>query len=229
MAAPAVAASAALTLSAAPTLTTQQLKRVMLASADRKAAFNCRSVIGGRANAAAAVQLAASPPASVTSDCTPSTNGTTVAPAATPKPAPASTVTAAPTPTPSPTATAPADRDGDGRIDVLDACPAEAAATRDGCPVPALRSLVVRVSKKKHRVQVRVRADRAAVVALKIERRVCSKKGRCRWRKALSDNGNARRGRMTLSRKLSRGRYRVSIRLSSNAGRGKQVRKSFRV
>jgi hypothetical protein len=228
MASPAVAASAALALSAAPTLTTEQLKRVVLASADRKAAFNCRSVIGGRADAAAAVQLAASPPASVTSDCTPSTDGTTVAPPATPTPAPRPTVTITPAPTPAPAASAPADRDGDGRIDVLDACPAEAAATRDGCPVPALRSLVVKVSKTKHRVQVRVRADRAAVVAMKIERRICSK-GRCRWRKAVSDNANARRGRTTLSRKLSRGRYRVSVRLSSNAGRGKQVRKSFRV
>jgi Thrombospondin type 3 repeat len=143
----------------------------------------------------------------------------------TPTPTPTST------PTPEPTVTPPADRDGDGRIDVLDACPTEPAATRDGCPVPKVRSLAVKVtSKRKHRIQVRVQADRAATVTMKIERRVCNRKGRkCKWRTAASDATSSRSGRATFSRRLARGRYRVSIRLSSNAGQSAPKRKSFRL
>jgi hypothetical protein len=65
-----------------------------------------------------------------------------------------------------------------------------------------------------------------------VDRRVCTLKHgkqRCRWRIAASDAAASQSGRASFSRKLARGRYRVSIRLSSAAGQGRLKRKSFRL
>jgi thermitase len=58
MAAPHVSATAALVLEIAPALTAEEVKELILAAADPKPAFAGRSVSGGRANAANAVELA---------------------------------------------------------------------------------------------------------------------------------------------------------------------------
>jgi hypothetical protein len=77
-----------------------------------------------------------------------------------------------------------------------------------------------------------VLADRAATVTFKVDRRTCTRKHgkqRCRWRIAASDAAASLTGRAAFSRRLARGRYRVSVRLSSAAGQGRLKRKSFRL
>jgi subtilisin family serine protease len=240
MASPAVAAEAALVLSAAPSLTTKQLKSILLDATDGKAAFACRTVSSGRANAALAVGMAGSPPASTSFDCdgdgvADSADGcpTQYGPTANGCPAPTGTTqtpVAAPTPAPAPVAN-PGDADHDGRADALDLCPNEAASTTTGCPLPGVRSVSVKAVKAKHRATIRIRTTRSATVAVRVERRVCNAKGkRCKWRKAYSATRASKANAATFSvRKLSRGRYRVTVKLSSPAGSAKQVSKAFKV
>jgi hypothetical protein len=130
--------------------------------------------------------------------------------------------------TPVPTV-APADADRDGRPDTYDLCPAEPAATTTGCPVPALRSLSVKRVKGTHRVRLGVRTTRSATVAVKLERRACNAAGQaCRWRKAYAASRGSQGNRATFTtRNLARGRYRVTVRLSSPAGKASPVRRAF--
>ena len=236
MAAPAVAAEAALVLSAAPALTTSRLKSIILAATDAKAPFECRSVTGGRANAATAVGFASAPPATPAFDCDhdgvrDTLDACPAAAAATANGCPAApVVTPAPTPT-TPATPAPADADGDGRPDASDLCPAEPAATTTGCPVPGLLSLSVKVLRSKHRATFKVRTTRSATVALVVERRVCNSHGkRCRWRSVYDHAKGSRSNAATFTvRKLIRGRYRVNVRLSSPAGKASTVRKPVRL
>jgi subtilisin family serine protease len=220
MASPAVAAEAALVLSVSPTLPTAQLKSILLQAVDAKPDFSGKSVTGGRANADSAVTLAGATPIDTDGDGVPDGRD------------PCPTVfaqTANGCPPPPPSAPTPlstfADRDGDGRTDALDACPAEPAATPDGCPIPGLRSVAVTSVKRKHRVSVRVATDRRATVSFKVERKVCAK--RCRWRPAASNAVVTRNDVASFSRTLSRGSYRVSVRLSSTAGQSRPTSRSF--
>jgi len=75
-----------------------------------------------------------------------------------------------------------------------------------------------------------VSTDRAATVAIKVERRACNSHGKqCRWRMVYSTAKLSRRDAASFSsHKLRRGRYRVSVQVSATAGRGKLVRKSFK-
>jgi hypothetical protein len=116
-------------------------------------------------------------------------------------------------------------------VDALDLCPKEPAATSTGCPLPGVRSVSVKTIKAKHRATIRIRTTRSATVAVRVERRVCNAKGkRCKWRKAYSGTRVSKRNAAAFSvRKLDRGRYRVTVKLSSPSGRAKQVLKAFKV
>jgi thermitase len=235
MATPAVAAEAALVLSAQPSLSTAQLKGILLGAVDAKPAFAGISVTGGRANADVAVQRAAGTAPDSDDDGVPNASDhCPTQPAATSNGCPAP-VTTTPNPT-QPTTTTPVvttpvntgDRDSDGRADPLDACPDEAANTPNGCPRPTVRTVSVKV--RKHRARVRVHTDRSATVAMKVERRMCNSHGKkCKWRMAYSNAKlSSRNAASFTSRKLRRGKYRVSVRLSSPAGNAKLFRtKSF--
>jgi thermitase len=247
MASPAVAAEAALVLAADPALSAAGVKSAILHTVDDKPAFAGVSVTGGRANAQAAVaQVAAATPRDDDRDGVPNaadrtprgpdTDGdgvpalddrcpTQAGPAGNHGcPVPATTPAPTPTATPVATSTPVADTDHDGRLDSADACPTEPALTPTGCPVPALRSL--KVSARHRRLSARVRADRFATITVRIERRSC-RRHHCRYRRVASKRASGRR--TTLARKLRRGRYRVTVRLSSAAGRGKTVRRTVRV
>jgi thermitase len=234
MASPAVAGEAALVLGAAPALSTAQLKAIVLAAVDHKPGMQSISVSGGRANAAAAVGMSGAPPAVDTDgDGVPdgadgcrtipgpgTADGCPVQPQLPPVPptAPAGNATGSP------------DADGDGRSDSLDACPTERAATADGCPLPRLRTLKVTRVKRAHSVRVRVEVDRAAMVRLKLERRTCAAHGkRCRWRTAGSDAKAATSGTASFTRRLARGRYRATVRLSSSAGHAPPATRAFKL
>ena len=121
------------------------------------------------------------------------------------------------TPAPAP----PANSDGDDRIDASDACPLEYAISNDGCPLAQVSSLSAKVRKRS--ATVKVSASRAATLTITVER----KKGG-RWvrvtRRTVSGTGKTLR----LSR-LKRGSHRVRVAITSGAGAGTPVSKSFRV
>jgi subtilisin family serine protease len=121
------------------------------------------------------------------------------------------------TPAPAP----PANSDGDDRIDGSDACPLEYAISNDGCPLAQVSSLSAKVRKRS--ATVKVAATRAATLTITVQR----KKGR-RWvrvtRRTVSGTGSTLR----VSR-LRRGSHRVRVSISSGAGAGTPVSKSFRV
>jgi subtilisin family serine protease len=230
MASPAVAAEAALVLSASPNLSTTQLKGLLLQTTDPKPAFAGRSVTGGRANANAAVGTAMTTEGDLDGDGLAGTadHCPTIAGPGTADGCPAPAVASTPIATPTATVNT-GDADGDGRADALDLCPALPAATTTGCPVPGLRSLTIKLLKVKHRVKITVRTTRSASVTVTVERRVCQGKA-CRWRKAYSDAKLSKGNAAAFStRTLPRGRYRVAVKLASPAGKAKPVRKSFKV
>jgi thermitase len=209
LAAPHVSGEAALLLGAQPSLTTQQLRDLIMRSVDPRPGLSGLSVTGGRANAGAALRLL--------SPTDPSRGMALVdAPGAAP------------------------DSDRDGTVDARDACPAEAAATRHGCPLPRVRSLSVRVSPKRCRrggrpcrrtARVAVTGDRPATAKLTIESRRCVRR-RCRWvvvaRRSVALAGGTAAVRVR-SRSLVRGRYRATVVLSSRLGSGEPRRRSFRI
>jgi subtilisin family serine protease len=117
----------------------------------------------------------------------------------------------------------PADSDRDGVADVTDACPRETAATRNGCPLAEVASLSAKAERRS--ATVRVSTTGRAMMRITVER----KRGR-RWvrvaRRTRAAVGN--RATLKLSR-LKRGTHRVRISISSSAGNGTSVSKSFRV
>jgi thermitase len=250
MASPAVAAEAALVLAADPALSAAAVKAAILDTVDAEPAFAGKSVTGGRANARAAVaHVALASPPDDDGDGTPNPIDRTLRGAdadgdgvgamddACPAQAgpasnggcpvsPAPTATTPPPPVSAPPAAPAADGDRDGLADNADACPGEPAATATGCPVPRVRT--VRLTVARHRVlAATVRADRFAKISVRLERRTCRKHHRCRYRRVAAKTAVARSA--TLSRRVTRGAYRVTVRVSSAAGRATAVRRSIRV
>jgi thermitase len=219
MAAPHVSGEAALLLGARPSLAAQQVKDLIMASVDSRPALSGLAVTGGRANAGLAARMLA--------ETDPTRSGLAFVDNATP---------AAPV---GPAAPGGRDSDRDGRGDAGDACPAKAARTRNGCPLPRVRSLRVRVSPGRCRrgdacrrtASVAVTGDRAATVRLTIESRRCVRGG-CRWvpvaKRSVSIAGGTAAVRVR-SRRLVRGLYRATAVLSSSLGSGDPRRTSFRI
>lgn len=219
MAAPHVSGEAALLLGARPSLSTQQLKDLIMRSVDSRPGLSGLSVTGGRANAGAAFRMLA--------ETDPSRNGLAfvepVAPAAPSGPA----------------APGGPDSDRDGREDASGACPAKAARTPQGCPLARVRSLTVKVSPRRCRrggtcrrtAIVAVTGDRAAAVRLTIESRRCVRRS-CGWvpvaRRSVTLAGGTATVRIR-SRRLVRGLYRATAVLSSSLGSGDPRRTSFRI
>jgi thermitase len=213
MAAANVSGEAALVLAAAPGLSTHELKLALMQSGDPLPALAPLSVTGRRANAASAVALARSGTIALDAD----EDGEPDADDPTPRGAAASVAPAPPAAAPAPPAPAPAARTS---------APAPAPAPAD--PLPKLRSLRVAVARRTRRVTASARADRAATLALRIDRRRCTR-GHCRWSAVAARTVTSAAGRASLSRRLAGGRYRVTATPRSRAGTGRAQRRGFRV
>ena len=121
------------------------------------------------------------------------------------------------------TTQAPADSDHDGAADGVDQCPNETAATRDGCPLAEIASLSAKA--KRRTATVKVTTTRLAMVTITVER----KKGR-RWVRVTRKTARQlRQPRDAAAARLKRGKHRVRVSISSGAGNGTSVSKSFRV
>jgi subtilisin family serine protease len=195
-----VSGVAALALAAAPALSTAQLKAAVLDSGDALPALTGLSVTGRRANAAKAVALARS--------------GPVVEP-----PAPEPTPTPTPTPAPAPVVPAPDPPSP----------PAPAIAAAATAPVtPAIPAVVsFRVKRHGRRATASARADRAATLSLRIERRRCAH-ARCAWRTVAAHTVKGRRS-ASLSKRLAAGRYRATVAVRSRAGAAQPRRRAFAV
>ena len=124
--------------------------------------------------------------------------------------------------TPPSTGTGPDDADGDGVVVPTDACPNERAATGNGCPLAQVSSLSAKGGKRSATVKVvATRAD--SQVKVTVER----KKGR-RWVRVTRKTVFGTSATLKFKR-LKRGTHRVRISISSSAGRGDSVTKTFRV
>jgi thermitase len=118
------------------------------------------------------------------------------------------------------------DRDDDGVADDVDRCPLEKAATRTGCPVPAFAALST--TRRKRTVTISVRADRAATVTVTVKRKKCGTK--CRWVRVARRVVESADGRAKVTlRRLRKGSYRATVRLSSEAGTSPARTTGFRV
>jgi hypothetical protein len=126
-----------------------------------------------------------------------------------------------PPPPSNPAPTPPADADGDGVYDVSDGCRLIAARTSNGCPLPEVSSLSAKVRRRS--ATVRVRSTSPATIRITVER----KKGR-RWVRVARKTFAGTRATYRVKR-LKRGRHRVRISISSDAGAGGSRTKSFRV
>jgi thermitase len=197
-----VAGVAALALSAAPGLTTAQLKAAILDSGDALPALAGLSLTGRRANAAKAVALAQAGPV-VTEPLAP--------PAAPPDPPAQPVAPSVPAPDPPDVPT-----------------PAVAAAATAPF-VHAAAPAVVSFSVRRHgrRATATARASRAATLSLRIERRRCSG-ARCGWRTVAAHTVKGRT-RASLTKRLSGGRYRATVAVRSAAGAAKPRQRAFTV
>jgi subtilisin family serine protease len=119
------------------------------------------------------------------------------------------------------TPTGPADADGDGFTDASDGCPNESAATSNGCPLAQVSSLSARGGKRS--ATVKVVATRDSQVKITVQR----KKGR-RWVRVTRKTVFGTKATLRLKR-LKRGTHRVRISITSSAGNGSSVSKTFRV
>ena len=104
-----------------------------------------------------------------------------------------------------------------------DACPGTAATTSNGCPLAQVASLSAKASRRS--ATVRVKTSGLATVRITVERRKGGKWVRVA-RKTLATSDNT--ARMKVSH-LKRGTHRVRISISSGAGNGSSVSKTFRV
>ena len=116
-----------------------------------------------------------------------------------------------------------ADPDRDGVAEGTDACPNQAAATKNGCPLVEVASLSAKAERRS--ATVKVETTGLAMVTVTVER----KKGK-RWvrvaRKTLATS--KKRADLKVSH-LKRGTHRVRISITSGAGNGSSVTKTFRV
>jgi subtilisin family serine protease len=197
-----VAGVAALALSAAPALTTAQLKAAVLDSGDALPALAGLSLTGRRANAAKAVALAQAGPVLTEPE-----------PALAPPPAPP-----APPVVPIVPATDPPDVP-------RPAVAAAATAPVVHATVPAVVSF--RVRRHGRRATATARANHAATLQLRIERRRCSG-ARCAWRTVAAHTVKGRTS-ASLSKRLAGGRYRATVALRSAAGAAKPRQRAFTV
>jgi hypothetical protein len=226
-----ISGEAALLFSRIPRLTPAETIHLILSTTSPVAAFESMSASAGRPDAYAALQagLVDSDRDGVYDvvDHCPGEAYATADGCATPAPAPTATATAAPGPVPVPTA-APA------------AAPVPTpVAPQD--PVPQVRSLsaTVMACKSGHSCKtsatVKLTPDRPATVSLRVDRRLCDKRGRCHWSQYLTKAFSAStRGASVVIRgkrrtSLPKGVYRVVAVASSAAGAGKPVTKQFRV
>jgi thermitase len=219
MAAPHVAGEAALLLGARPSLATQQLKDLIMTAVDSRPGLSGLAVTGGRANAGAAARMLA--------ETDPNRGG------------PGFVDNVAPPAPVGPAAPGGPDSARNGTGAAGDACPAKTARTRNGCPLPRVRSLRVKVRPRKCRrggacrrtASVAVTGDRPATVRVTIESRRCVR-GSCRWvlvaKRSVSIAGGTATVRIR-SRRLVRGLYRATAVLSSSLGSGDPRRNSFRI
>jgi subtilisin family serine protease len=157
MASPHVAAAAALVLQAEPTLSTGDVKDILLSSVDVKSAFSGRAVSGGRLNVWQAVELAQAGDALPDDDGDGFANAAdacrTAAASGSADGCPDADEDAVPDSADNcPTVSNPGQQNGDGRADggdacdndldndgranSADACPTVYAVTADGCPAP---------------------------------------------------------------------------------------------
>ena len=219
MATPHVSAVAALVLQAKPLLTAEQLKEILLESADTDARYDAVSVSGARINALEAVRLAVAGTALPDADGDGWSDAADACPAAQalgshdgcPLTGSSTTPTTTQAPTPTPAPVTPADPEADAPVDPCAA---------GGCAPPQVSS--VSATAKQHAATVRVVTSGQATVRITVER----KRGR-RWvrvvRKTIVTSGN--RARLRVS-PLRRGAHRVRISIASS---GTSVTKSFRV
>ena len=130
-----------------------------------------------------------------------------------------------PPPAPPKPPAAPVDTDRDGRANVSDACPTEPALTANGCPLAQVAALSAKAKKRgrKRSARITVTATRVATMRVTVER----KKGR-KWVRVSRRTISGTSGTITLSR-LKRGSHRVRVSISSSAGAGTSVSKTFRV
>ena len=125
------------------------------------------------------------------------------------------------------------DTDRDGRVNAADSCPFEAATTSNGCPLPAIAALSTKVRRcgSGRCATVRVQTSRVDTkVRVTFQRRTCLS-GRCRWVRVLrrTTTVSSRKIAKVKSRRLSRGRYRAVVVVSSSAGKARPETDKFRV
>jgi thermitase len=115
------------------------------------------------------------------------------------------------------------DPDHDGVAEGTDACPNRAAATKNGCPLAEVASLSARAERRS--ATVKVATTRVAIVTVTVERA----KGK-RWVRVARKTITTSRNRASLKlQRLKRGTHRVRISITSSAGKGSSVSKTFRV
>lgn len=215
MAAPHVSGEAALLLAAMPSLTTLELKDLIMGTVDARPGLSGLSVTGGRANAGAALRRLAEGDedadgvARVFDSC-PTVPGTG---------ADGCPIVAPPS---------------------IGAPPPSSGSERPaGEALPRVRSLKVKVRPRRCRgirtcrrtARIAISGDRAATAKVTIERRRCTER-RCRWVLVARRSVAIARGTATVtvrSRRLVRGSYRASAVLSSSVGAGPPSRTAFRV
>jgi hypothetical protein len=212
MATPHVSAEAALLLAAGPSLTTQELKDLIMGTVDPRPGLSGLSVTGGRANAGAALRRLAEGDADAAGvarvfDSCPTVPGTA---------ADGCPIVAPPT---------------------AGASPQPQGVS--GGALPMLRSLKVKVSPRRCRrtrvclrtARIDITSDRPATGKVTIELRRCARR-RCRWvmvaRRSVKIAGRTATVRVR-SRRLVRGSYRAAAVLSSSLGDGDPRRASFRI
>ncbi|HEY6777629.1 MAG TPA: S8 family serine peptidase [Thermoleophilaceae bacterium] len=215
MAAPHVSGEAALLLAAAPSLTAEELKDLVMGTVDARPGLSGLSVTGGRANAGAALRWLAEGDADGDGVARLFDNCPTV---------PGSGADGCPI-LASPLTDAPS--------------PSSGSARPAGGVRPRVRSLKVKVRPRRcrgvracrRRATIAISAYRAATAKVTIEFRRCGH-GRCRWVLVAGRSVAIAAGRATVtvrSRRLVRGVYRATAVLSSSLGAGAPRRKSFRI
>lgn len=212
MSAPHVSGEAALLLAARPSLTTQELKDLIMGTVDPRPGLSGLSVTGGRANAGAALRKLGDGDADADGgarvfDTCPTVPGA-----------------------------------GAGGCPMVEPPPGGPSPQPEGVSGgarPRIRSLKVKVSPRRCRgrraclrtARITITSDRPATGKVTIESRRCGER-RCRWVLVARRSVAIAHGKATVivrSRRLVRGSYRATAVLSSSLGVGDPRRRSFRI